>query len=104
MKWYRRWRARRAHSRLIAQERADWRTVDIKKVKCVVWKDNVSKEEIRVAGYAIFVAQENGVGERRVLAKNLPHPWRKEDFEQYADMVLWAVQAEPRAVPMKEVA
>lgn len=100
--WIAQYRARRQHRRLVEEARRDWRVVAQK-------RDDFRRIDTNLfAASLAYVAEENGVGERRI---RIVAPQDKymasalaEKSDSFANWKLWEAKAQRKSIPMKEIA
>lgn len=96
-RFWRQWRARREHKRLVAEMRSNWRWI-------ADYKEEVVKggETLYVGG--AYALEENELGERRIRVIWRAYDHYKFGSPKYRDCQVWAAKGKARAVPRKELA
>ncbi len=102
-RWLAERRAAELHAALVDEAREDWSVVQTYKVQCV-WSDH----DDELAGYWVFAAEQNGLGDRRaVIVARPPSPWPQEGEPKnkvWASLKEWEARAERKSIPRKEIA
>ena len=95
--WLAKRRAQREYQALVKEARNDWRVVISRSIDCVD-----TSYGLRVpVGTALFVGEENQLGERRL--RTLCDPWPHKKYSAKAEILLWVAKAQPRALPRHEL-